>query len=66
MGQDTPGTRRLVLGLDNGQALVLEHNYKVTYPNNQKTITPELAYPFGEAPLSSIRKAAPSSVPPSA
>lgn len=51
VGQDTPGTRRLVLGLDNGQALVLEHNYKVTYPNNQKTITPELAYPFGEAPL---------------
>ncbi len=51
VGQDTPGTRRLVLGLDNGQALVLEHNYKVTYPNNKKTITPELAYPFGEEPL---------------
>jgi phosphate transport system permease protein len=39
------------LGLDNGQALVLEHNYKVTYPNNKKTITPELSYPFGEEPL---------------
>jgi phosphate transport system permease protein len=51
VGQDTPGTRRLVLGLDNGQALVVEHNYKLTYPNNQKTITPELAYPFGEEPL---------------
>jgi len=51
VGQDTPSTRRLVLGLDNGQALVLEHNYKVTYPNNKKTITPELAYPFGEEPL---------------
>ncbi len=51
LGQDTPSTRRLVLGLDNGQALVLEHNYKVTYPNNKKTITPELAYPFGEEPL---------------
>src|SRR5690606_17183591 len=51
VGQDTPGTRRLVLGLDNGQALVVEHNYKLTYPNNQKTITPELAYPFGEQPL---------------
>lgn len=51
VGQDTPGTRRLVLGLDNGQALVVEHNYKVSYPNNQKTITPELAYPFGNEPL---------------
>ncbi len=51
VGQDTPGTRRLVLGLDNGQALVVEHNYRITYPNNQKTITPELAYPFGDEPL---------------
>ncbi|MCQ4264036.1 phosphate ABC transporter permease [Stutzerimonas stutzeri] len=51
VGQDTPGTRRLVLGLDNGQALVVEHNYKLTYPNNKKTITPELAFPFGEEPL---------------
>lgn len=50
-GQDTPGTRRIVLGLDNGQVLVAEHNYKVSYPNGQKTITPQLDYPFGEAPL---------------
>jgi len=51
IAQDTPGSRLLVLGLDNGQALVLEHNYRLSYPNNQKTITPELAYPFGETPL---------------
>ena len=50
-GQDTPGNRRIVLGLDNGQELVAEHNYKVSYPNGQKTITPQLDYPFGEAPL---------------
>ena len=50
-GQDTPGNRRIVLGLDNGQVLVAEHNYKVSYPNGQKTITPQLDYPFGEAPL---------------
>ena len=50
-GQDTPGNRRVVLGLDNGQVLVAEHNYKVSYPNGQKTITPQLDYPFGEAPL---------------
>lgn len=51
VGRDTPGTRRLVLGLDNGQVLVAEHNYKVTYPDNQKTISPQLNYPFGEQPL---------------
>lgn len=51
VGQDTPGTRRLVLGLSNGQALVIEHEYQITYPNNQKTITPRIVYPFGEQPL---------------
>ncbi|MBA1276426.1 MULTISPECIES: ABC transporter permease subunit [Pseudomonadaceae] len=51
VGQDTPGNRRIVLGLDNGQVLVVEHNYKITYPNGDKTITPQLDYPFGQEPL---------------
>lgn len=51
VGRDTPGTRRLVLGLDNGQVLVAEHNYKVTYPDNRKTIAPQIDYPFGEQAL---------------
>ncbi len=52
VGQDTPGFRRFVLGLDNGQLLVAEHNYKTTYPDGQKTITPQLDFPYGETPLS--------------
>jgi phosphate transport system permease protein len=51
VSQDQPGSRRVVLGLSNGQVLVFEHAYKVTYPGNVKTITPELDYPFGEAPI---------------
>ncbi|MCF7201256.1 ABC transporter permease subunit [Pseudomonas oligotrophica] len=51
IGEDVPGSRRLALGLDNGQLLVLEHNYKVSYPDNKKTITPELSYPYGETAL---------------
>tara|TARA_Y100001949_G_scaffold162005_1_gene154720 strand:- start:3324 stop:5600 length:2277 start_codon:yes stop_codon:yes gene_type:complete len=51
VGQDTPGNRRMVLGLSNGQVLVAEHNYKVSYPEGIKTITPQLDYPFGEEPL---------------
>ena len=51
VGQDTPGNRRMVLGLSNGQVLVAEHNYKVSYPEGTKTITPQLDYPFGEEPL---------------
>ena len=52
VSQDQPGSRRVILGLANGQALVFEHDYKVTYPNNVKTITPVLVYPFGETPIS--------------
>src|SRR5690606_30149478 len=51
LGEDTPGTSRFVLGLSTGQALVIEHAYKLTYPDNQKTITPELVYPFGTEPI---------------
>ncbi|WP_394560184.1 ABC transporter permease subunit [Aquipseudomonas alcaligenes] len=51
VSQDQPGSHRVVLGLSNGQALVFEHVYKVSYPNNVKTITPKLEYPFGETPI---------------
>ncbi|MFC3607973.1 ABC transporter permease subunit [Stutzerimonas tarimensis] len=51
VANDTPGTRRIAVGLSNGQALVVQHDYRVTYPNNVKTITPQVSYPFGEAPI---------------
>ncbi|WP_445939313.1 ABC transporter permease subunit, partial [Pseudomonas sp.] len=31
--------------------LVFEHAYKITYPNDVKTISPSVEYPFGEAPI---------------
>lgn len=51
VGQDQPGTRRVVLGLSNGQALILQHNYKITYPDNVRTIAPQIDFPYGEAPI---------------
>ncbi|TXR38228.1 ABC transporter permease subunit [Ectopseudomonas mendocina] len=51
VGQDQPGSRRVVLGLSNGQALVIQHNYKITYPDNVRTIAPQIDYPYGEAPI---------------
>ncbi|MGL4316655.1 MAG: ABC transporter permease subunit [Pseudomonas sp.] len=51
VSQDQPGSHRVALGLSNGQVLVFQHEYKVTYPDNVKTITPVLRYPFGEAPI---------------
>lgn len=49
--EDAPGTHQLVLGLDNGQVLIVKHSYRVTYPNNQKTVVPQLSYPFGQEPI---------------
>ncbi|BAN51296.1 ABC transporter permease subunit [Metapseudomonas resinovorans] len=51
IGQDQPGSALVVLGLSNGQALIFQHSYKVTYPDNHKTITPQVSFPYGEAPM---------------
>ena len=51
VGQDQPGSNRVALGLSNGQVLVFEHAYPVSYPNDVKTITPRVDYPFGEAAI---------------
>ncbi|MET1076757.1 MAG: phosphate ABC transporter permease [Pseudomonas sp.] len=49
VARDQPGSNRIALGLSNGQVLVFEHAYPISYPNDVKTITPRLDYPFGEA-----------------
>ena len=51
VAEDQPGSHRVALGLSNGQVLVLQHSYKVSYPNNVKTIVPAVEYPFGAAPI---------------
>ncbi|RMO97533.1 Phosphate ABC transporter permease [Pseudomonas syringae pv. philadelphi] len=51
IGKDQPGAPLIALGLSNGQVLVFRHSYLTTYPNDQKTITPSVAWPYGETPL---------------
>jgi phosphate transport system permease protein len=46
-----PGPARFALGLSNGSAIVARHVYKVSYPNDQRLITPGLKYPLGEEAL---------------
>jgi len=41
----------VIYGLSNGQAIVVKHQYKTTFPDNKRLITPSLKYPLGEAPL---------------
>ncbi len=51
VAQDQPGKPLIAVGLSDGQALVFKHVYPVSYPDNKKTITPAITYPYGEAPL---------------
>ncbi|MDX1519635.1 MAG: ABC transporter permease subunit, partial [Gammaproteobacteria bacterium] len=46
-----PSQRLLALGLDNGSVLLVSHEYKVTYPDDQRLITPELFFPYGRDPV---------------
>jgi phosphate transport system permease protein len=41
----------VIYGLSDGRAVIVKHQYKVTYPNNKRAITPSLKYPLGEQPL---------------
>ena len=51
LGEDQPGNPVVALGLSNGQVLVFRHTYRVSYPDNKKTITPAIEYPYGQAPI---------------
>jgi phosphate transport system permease protein len=51
VAQDQPGSNRVGLGLSNGQVLVFQHRYKLSYPNDVQTITPVVEFPFGESPI---------------
>lgn len=41
----------LGLGLADGRMLVLRHEYKLSYPDGKRVITPVIAYPLGEQAL---------------
>ncbi|MGL5948998.1 MAG: phosphate ABC transporter permease [Aeromonas sp.] len=45
------GNKQIAYGLADGRALVVEPQFKVTYPNDQRVITASLKYPFGQAPV---------------
>lgn len=46
-----PNHGMVAFGLSNGQALAVRHVYNVSFPNDQRVITPALEYPLGEAPV---------------
>ncbi len=49
--QGNPASGIVAYGLDNGQVVVAKHEYKITYPNDVRLITPTISYPLGKSPL---------------
>jgi phosphate transport system permease protein len=47
----TSGGETLAIGYADGRALVVHETYKVSYPNDVKTVLAEVEYPFGETPV---------------
>ena len=50
-GVADPVAKLVGFGLSNGQAIVITHQYDVTFPNDRRLITPRIMYPFGEEPI---------------
>lgn len=61
LGVAEPTTGVLALGLSNGHALVVKHEYRVSYPDGgqRREITPQLVYPLGEATIAIDQQAQP-------
>jgi phosphate transport system permease protein len=47
VAQADPASRTFVLGLSDGQAMVLKHSYQISYPSDERLIEPYIEYPFG-------------------
>lgn len=46
-----PATDIVAFGLNDGRAVVVKHDYKITYPNDVRLITPSIQYPLGKEPI---------------
>lgn len=46
-----PNRATIAFGLSNGHAVILQHKYKVSYPDNKRLITPEVINPMNETIL---------------
>lgn len=51
VGNSIPNERLTAFGFSNGELLLTQINYALSYPNDQRKITPQLAYPLGESPI---------------
>ncbi|WP_105187917.1 ABC transporter permease subunit [Pseudoalteromonas sp. T1lg48] len=45
-------------GLDNGEVMIVKPSFQVSFPNNQRQLTPVLNYPLGSKPLTADEQGA--------
>ncbi len=48
---NSDASRLMVFGLSDGTAIIARHQYKISYPEDKRVISPWVEYPYGEAPL---------------
>jgi len=48
MAATDPNRAMMALGLSNGEVLIFRHIYKTSYPDDIRTITPEIEWPLGK------------------
>lgn len=46
-----PATGRFAVSLNDGSVLIAAHDYDISFTDGVRSITPELAYPYGKQPL---------------
>lgn len=51
LANDPDDSRLMVAGLSNGQAIIFKYDHKISWPNDQRVITPVVEYPYGEQPV---------------
>ncbi|GAA6136110.1 ABC transporter permease subunit [Oceaniserpentilla sp. 4NH20-0058] len=49
---NTQASRTMAFVNQDGDALIAKHNYRITYPNDVRLITPKVDFPYGDEPLS--------------
>ena len=51
LAEGDPSQRVRAFGLNDGRIVVFRQDFTVSFPNDQRTITPSLDFPLGEAPI---------------
>jgi phosphate transport system permease protein len=46
-----PRTQVVAAGLSNGQFIIVQHDYDLSYPDDVRLVTPKLTYPFDAEPM---------------